>query len=157
MDPVTVRNWTDMSVAQQQSMHALGFTPRSWELRLEPALRASGWGELSGVQQQAASILGWQPEGWSTVRGNRESPRDAGFMWRKPDEPRPPAKLFPRIQPDFTTLGLFSQPSYTTIADPFRGASEVVERRKRYAASGVCHASLMDRARGKQFETRSPR
>ena len=146
-----------MSVAQQQSMHGLGFTPRSWELRIEPALRLNSWDALSETQRQAALVLGWQPQSWHKARGQPAQPLDKEFTWVKPEPPAQSPRLFPRLRPDFTTLGLFSQPSSTNIGDQYRAAAEVVERKKRYADSGLISAALMDRSRGKQFANGSAR
>lgn len=155
--PITARSWGTMSVAQQQSMHGLGFTPRSWEMRIEPALRLNSWNELSGTQQQAALVLGWQPQSWHKARGLPAPPKDHEFTWVKPATPDAGPRQFPRLRPDFNTLGLFSQPSYTTIGDQYRNAEEVVERRKRNAGSGLISGAMMNRARGRNFTNGSPR
>ena len=117
-----------MSVAQQQSMHGLGFTPRSWEMRIEPALRLNSWNELSGTQQQAALVLGWQPQSWHKARGLPAPPKDHEFTWVKPATPDAGPRQFPRLRPDFNTLGLFSQPSYTTIGDQYRNAEVTIRQ-----------------------------
>ena len=155
---VTPRAWKQMSVAQQSSLHSLGLTPRGWAQRMEAGAREMPWAELSEKQREAAIVLGWDETSWSLQWGNQPPPDPV--QWVQPKPPPPPrvsALEAIRCNTDFKTLGVFSQPSYTTIGDPFRAASEAVERRKIMPQSGVVHDALMNRARGASFTMKSPR
>ena len=155
---VTPRSWKQMSVAQQSSIHSLGLTPRGWAQRMEAGSREKPWAELSEKQREAAIVLGWDEASWGLQWGNQPPPDPV--QWVKPKPPptlRVTALEAIQCKTDFKTLGLFSQPSYTSIGDPFRTASEAVERRKIMPQSGVIHDALMNRARGASFTMKSPR
>lgn len=155
---VTPRSWNQMSVAQQSSIHSLGLTPRGWAQRMEAGCREKPWAELSQKQQEAAITLGWDEASWSLRWGNPPAPDPVQWVKPKPP-PTPRVSKVEAIQckTDFKTLGLFSQPSYTSIGDPFRAAPEAVERRKIMPQSGIIHEALMNRARGVSFKTQPPR
>jgi hypothetical protein len=155
---VTPRAWKQMSVAQQSSLHALGLTPRGWSQRMEAGARDKPWSELSEKQREAAIVLGWDESSWSLRWGNPQPPDPV--QWVQPKPPPPPkvsAVEAIKGRTDFKTLGVFSQPSYISIDDPFRTGAEAVERRKIMPLSGICHEALMSRARGKGFSMKSPR
>ena len=155
---VTPRKWEGMSVAQQSALHKLGFTPLSWQSRFEAASRGQQWQELSDAQREAAMVLGWDEQSWELRWG--QAPPSDGIVWKPPPKHRSPrvSKLeaikFPNHQ---KTHGIFQEPSYLTINDPYRARAEVVERRRVVATSGVIDEAVMSRARGKGFETMSPR
>ena len=155
---VTPRNWERMSLAQQTSLHTLGFTPRSWQSRFEAAARNETWADLSQTQREAAIMLGWDEQSWSLRWGAR--PPSDGIVWKPAPKPRTPrvSKLeaikFPNHQ---KTHGTFQEPSHLTINDPYRQRAEVVERWRVVATSGVIDEALMSRASGKGFEMKSPR
>jgi hypothetical protein len=147
-----------MSLAQQQSLHTLGFTPRSWESRTEAHARGRSWAELSEKQQRAARNLGWDEEAWTLRWGVPETAN--GIVWKPEQQPRTPrvSKLEAiKVPTALATHGLFQEMEYVTIADPYRARDERVERRAAFAESGVCHEALMSRARGKGFTMQSPR